>query len=340
MANAEARAPGVVKLFGEHAVVYGKLSVAAAISLYSTVTVSERRGTDLRIALSDFSDFSVSLDKRRLGLLYTRYKNKKSLNDYASLNSDIDTKVLPFATIAARLTNEFGANILGREARITSEIPNQSGGASSAACSTAFTVAMLKSAGLELDDPTIIDVARDGERIAHLSEGAGRIDVTTSYLGGYVSTAKEGRREAIKTKINFVLIDTGPKKSTAETVGGVRKLYETDRENTERILGEIEECSVEGLKALSEGDLKSVGSWMYKDQELLRSLGVSSEGLDRAVELSRENGAYGAKLSGGGGGGLAIALSKTPKSLIRAMEEQGFKAYSAEVAFDGAKSYL
>lgn len=340
MEGTEVRAPGVVKLFGEHAVVYGKLSVAAAIGLYATVRVTERRGSGLRIVLLDFSEFILDLDKRRLGLLYKRYKDRKNIKDYVLANNEIENSLLPYATIAARLSYEFGVDVLGKEVRITSDIPKQRGSASSAACSTAFTVALLKSEGRTLEDSQIIDIARDGERIVHLNEGAGRIDVTASYYGGYASTRDEGKREAIKTKLNMILIDTGPKKSTEEMVGNVKRKYETEKEKTEKMLNEIEECSVEGLKALAKGDLKVVGGFMYKDQELLSELGVSSPGLDQAVELARENGAYGAKLSGGGGGGIAIAISRKPKELIRIMEENGFKAYSADISLMGAKEYL
>ncbi|HUB92440.1 MAG TPA: mevalonate kinase [Candidatus Saccharimonadales bacterium] len=340
MKTSEVRAPGVVKLFGEHAVVYGKLSVAAAVGMYATVSVEETKGTELRIALLDFSGFAVALDKRRLGLLYRRYKNRKSLEEYITANSDIDPRLLPYATIAARLSKESGVDVLGRDVKITSEIPRQSGCASSAACSAAFTVAILSSAGESLGDKTAIDIARDGERVVHKSDGAGRIDVTTSYYGGYVSTAGGGRREEIGTRMNMVLIDTGPKKSTAETVGNVRKKYEAERDKTEGILNEIDKCAVEGLKALAEGDLREVGRLMYEDQELLRKLGVSSEGLDKAVGIAMENGAYGAKLSGGGGGGIAIAICRNSKELIGIMEGSGFKAYGASIALKGARSYL
>lgn len=340
MAAFEVRAPGVVKLFGEHAVVYGRLSVAAAIDMYATVSVRERRGTDLRIILQDFSEFSVALDRRRLGLLYRRYRGRESMQDFVGLNNDIDPKVLPYATIASRLANEFGVEVVGKEVRISSEIPTQRGSASSAACATAFTVAMLRSAGEALEDSIVIDIARDGERVVHLSDGAGRIDVAASYYGGYASTSDGGKREKIRTRLNMVLIDTGPKKSTAETVGSVRILYDKEKEKTEKLLDAIEDCSVKGLKALSKGDLKMVGEYMYKDQELLRELGVSSKGLDRAVELARENGAYGAKLSGGGGGGIAIAICKNPERLMRVMGENGFDAYPTSVTLNGAEKYL
>ena len=338
--NIEAKAPGVIKLFGEHAAVYGKLSVAVAISMYAKVSVRKRKDMNLKIILANFSDFTSILDKRTLSLVYKKYKGRKDIGEYISSVSGIDKRILPFATIAARLIGEFGIDILGNEITISSEIPMQSGGASSAACSTAFTVALLKLSEKTPEDSTVLDIARDGERIAHISEGAGRIDTATSYYGGYVSTAEGGRHEDVKTSMGIVLINTGSKKSTAETVGSVRKQYEENREKTEKILNEIEKCSIKGLEALKKSDLPEVGRLMYEDQMLLKELGVSSDGLDRAVEVCMRNGAYGAKLSGGGGGGMAIAIHKNPKMLVNAAEAEGFASYLAEVAFEGASYYL
>lgn len=340
MKKMEAKAPGVVKLFGEHAVVYGKLALGVAIDLYATARLTGSKRRELRITLLDLEGRAISLDENKLKDLYESYKKRKSISNYIEKNGKIDLEMLPYATIAARLANEFGLEVTEVEVEITSKIPKQSGCASSAACSTAFAVALIKNSGSELDDATVIDIARDGERISHKSEGAGRIDVATSYYGGYVSTAGEGRREQIKAIMDIILIDTGPKKSTAETVGTVRKLYDKDREATEKRLAEIEKCTIEGIKALSDEDLELAGRYMYRDHELLRDLGVSSKGLDKAVEIAKENKAYGAKLSGGGGGGLAIAVSKDPKILVKALMKERFGASIVGISFEGAKDFL
>jgi mevalonate kinase len=310
-----------------------------AVDMYATAMVHDTDSEEIDIILEDFDGISASFDKKALSSIYSSYKNKKSIRDYID-QSNINEHILPYATIASRLANEFGLKVTGKVVRITSKVPLQVGCASSASCSTAFTVALLRSVGKRLEDSVVIDVARDGERVVHKSEGAGRIDVIPSYFGGYTSTKDGGRREPIDVQLNMVLINTGPKKSTAETVGNVRKLYEKDREGTEKKLEEIEECAIKGLKALAKGDLVEGGKYMYRDQELLKELGVSSKGLDKVVELAKKNGAYGAKLSGGGGGGMAVAICKDPEALIKVMEENGFKSYVAKVALKGAKEYM
>ena len=49
---------------------------------------------------------------------------------------------------------------------------------------------------------------------------------------------------------------------------------------------------------------------MTRNHALLDSLGVTTDGLDRLVDLSTDAGALGAKMTGGGGGGAVIALGR------------------------------
>ncbi len=336
----EVKAPGVIKLFGEHAVVYGKLSVAAAIGMRASAKIGRASGNKFSISLPDLQVGSV-IERARMDDLYKSYRTNE-IKDFIGANSDIERAALPYAVIAARLYSEHHLNPFGAVAELTSEIPLQRGYASSAACSTALAAAFVKEGRIELSDSQIIDVARDGDRIIHSNPNAGAIDVNASYYGGVVSFgAKLGaKKEQCVPGIKIVLIDTGPKKSTAETVGHIAELYKRDKDYVERMTDVIQEYSLAGLDALRRGDMKRVGELMYSNHKALRALGVSSEGLDRAVELGRANGAYGVKLSGGGGGGIAIAVGADPNALAEQMNAAGFKSRVTEINNDGAYNYL
>ncbi len=336
----EVKAPGVIKLLGEHAVVYGKLAIAAGIDMNAKASSSQNDSNTLNIVLSDFNK-DVVLGAGTLKVLYDRYLNKQGIDEYVDW-ATLDKDILPYATIAARLANEFGMDVLGNEISITSTIPPQSGLASSAACSTAFVVALANAVGKSLPDEKMIDVARDGDRVVHKNPNAGAIDVSTAYYGGVVSFSKTAgaRKENITDSLGLILIDTGPKKSTAETVGHIAELYKQQKKYVEERTAKINNCSVNGLKALKAGNMKKLGALMYEDHELLKELGVSSNGLDRAVAIGKSIGAYGVKLSGGGGGGIAVAIAKDEGQLIKAMVEAGFKAYKTGLSTKGAKDYL
>ncbi|MEM3781495.1 MAG: mevalonate kinase [Candidatus Micrarchaeaceae archaeon] len=323
------RAPGVIKLLGEHAVVYGKLSLAMAIDMYATARAEDE--DSFSIWLADFGK-SKKFKIDELNGLYKAFMSRKSIEEYVSANAAY-SDFLPFATLLASANAEFG--ITPKKITLSSEVPIKKGFASSAALSTALSLALIN--GTSNNDTEAIELARVGEIVMHRSEGAGRIDVNTSYLGGFVTYSQKDGAKKLDASADFSLIaiDTGPKKSTAETVGHVASLMVQNKRETEHIMEEIEACTNAGLEALKKGDIKALGSEMFKDHELLRKLGVSSPGLDKAVELARKAGSLGAKLSGGGGGGIAIALSA--EGLEERMKREGFGCIRIRVSHAGAK---
>jgi hydroxymethylglutaryl-CoA reductase len=67
-------------------------------------------------------------------------------------------------------------------------------------------------------------------------------------------------------------------------------------------------------------------------QGQLNALQVSCAPIEELVQLARDNGAVGAKLTGGGGGGSVIALCpEGGAQVVRAMQAAGYQAM--EVAF-------
>ncbi len=340
MAGVVVKAPGVVTLFGEYASEYGRLLLCAAIRKYAAVSVAVRRDANLKVMLPDFSEFSMILDRRRLNHMQRQYRNRKSIDEYVRLNKDIDPRMLPYATIAARLAGEFGAEIFGKEVSIHSEIPIRKGCSGSAACYIAFTVAMLSAASRLLKDVEIIDIAMDGERIISRLQSTGALKVATSYYGGYMSSAKGGRIEKLGVMPNIVLVDTEDEKNRGEAAEDIRRLHEERRNEIEEIFAKMGECADGGLAALADKDLGAFGRYMYRDHELLRELGVSSEGLDKAVGIARENGAYGAKLTGSGRGGMAIVACKSTENMVMAMGENDLKAYATTISREGARKYV
>lgn len=350
----DVQAPAVVKLFGEHAVVYDKLAVAAAINLVANASLTRGEEGHLTLDLPNFNEYGVQANEEYLRNLFKAYK-EKSLQDFlAEFSSEETEKSLPLFVIAARLAYEHGVNVFGRYVSLDSEIPKSYGLASSAAICTAFTVSLINAdtEHADLTDEQIIDVARDGERIIHRNPNAGGIDVSASYYGGVVSFKKSRTPQAVPHKITgdvkLSLIDSGPKTSTAEMVARVRKRYD-DKETHDAITSifeEIDRCSIRGLHILETMDLndKSVlaelGSVMDQNQNALSRLGVSSERFDKAIRVANLTGAYGAKLSGGGGGGIALALMSPENSqdFIAAEDHNGFDVQEVEVTQRGAKS--
>ncbi|MGC8710494.1 MAG: mevalonate kinase [Candidatus Micrarchaeia archaeon] len=336
----QAIAPAVIKLLGEHAVVYGKFALAAAISIYARANAYYTSDNGFEIKLPDLG-VDERIGKDRLERLYRSYRAGSDFKEFVSLNKDINSNALPYATILARLTCEYKCVAEGVSVELNSDIPIQKGFASSAACSVAFTLAVAKTCMPNMPEKELIDVARDGDRVIHKNAEAGLIDVNTSFYGGILSYSKGSgtNTEHISVDFDLYVVDTGPKKSTAETVGHVAELYRLRRKETEHLLDNIDQCSRLGLERLKGGDLKGFGEVMYKNQELLKQLGVSSEGLDATVAYAKELGILGAKLSGGGGGGIAVLLAERNGSTDR-FKSLGFDVKKVSIDYSGAKGRI
>ncbi len=333
----EEKAPGVVKLFGEHAVVHGSRGLSAAVSVFATAKIEPNNGNELVIRLSNLDGMSASLSKEMLDDIYKEYASRESILAYKKRLAMFDANLLPYITIAARLQSEFMASLIGYDISISSEIPRQKGLASSAACSTAFTKVILHNAGIALPDEAVIDIARDGDRVVHENDNAGRVDVPPAYYGGIVKVTKEDFVPLkIKSELRLMLIDTGPKKPTSETVGNVTNLFKTNKEYAQSLCDQIDECVGLGIDALMNNDAKAIGRYMYKDQELLKELGVSSESIDDAVDISRETGMLGAKLSGGGGGGIVVAVpgEKISNEFYNRINERNYKIINTSIHYN------
>ena len=106
---------------------------------------------------------------------------------------------------------------------------------------------------------------------------------------------------------------TGVKSNTVDLINTVAKKREQYPEKIEQIFGAITKLTEEAKIKMVEGDWERVGKLMDFNQEYLRDLGVSSEKLEALIKAASDAGAWGAKLSGAGGGDCMIALAPPDK---------------------------
>lgn len=88
-------------------------------------------------------------------------------------------------------------------------------------------------------------------------------------------------------------------------------------------------------EALDAGDLKQLGALVNENHTLCQELTVSCQQLDDLVDVAREAGALGAKMSGTGRGGLMLAITPTPESqeaVAAALEKKAFKVWKTTFA--------
>ena len=75
---------------------------------------------------------------------------------------------------------------------------------------------------------------------------------------------------------------------------------------------------------------------MNENHTLLQMIEVSSKELDYLVEVARKNGSFGAKMTGGGGGGCILALTPgndLQEKVASAIKKEGFEVLKTRIGF-------
>ncbi|BEP17074.1 mevalonate kinase [Pyrofollis japonicus] len=313
MIDCVARAPGKIILLGEHWVVHGARAIAAAIGLYARA-IGSRSHED-----------GIVVRSRELGV-----------------TEDISRECKVFCNL--REAVNFLAKTSGREPWpanivIESDIPMGAGLGSSAAVAVAFSACYAALGGLSLDFSLISRAAYESEKIVHGRPSG--IDNTVATYGGFMIYHKERGftpLSDVRTEnIRLLVIDTGIPRSTGKAVALFSKRLNVLGAIGYRLLNIADSIVDETVRALKEGDPAKIGLMMDVAHGLLNAMGVSHEALEEVVHLARRLGAYGAKLTGAGMGGTAIALvSESNADIItKELVRKGYKVYDVEIGVGG-----
>ena len=209
-------------------------------------------------------------------------------------------------------------------------------GASAASC-VSLARALDDEFKLGLCIDRINEIAWEGEFAYHGTPSG--VDNTASCYGGLMLFwLKSGKKivEKIKVKepIRVVLGNSGISANTAELDGLVEDLNRKDPKLHSSRLKKVTEQVFAVKEALLKHDLKEVGKIITENHKILIDMGLSHKKLIELCNIALENGAYGAKLTGGGMGGFMIAL--TPEEELqervgKAIEERGFYVIKAQI---------
>ena len=214
-----------------------------------------------------------------------------------------------------------------------------SGVGASAAQATSLARAINDHFTLMWDDEKINIAAYEGERAYHGTPSG--IDNTASTYGGLIWFQKnlkggKNKMEILKSgkKMPLVISNTGITASTVEVVADVRKLKEGNPVKFEKKFNDYHMLAIDAKVALLEGDAISLGKLMTKNHKMLQEINVSGEVNDKLVNISLNNGALGAKMTGTGRGGLVIALAENEevqKNIANAIKAEGYDAWKTMI---------
>ncbi len=302
----ESTAPAKIILFGEHAVVYGEPAIAMAINIRSTVKINQGEKFLINGEAPDYKFHSYI--KKAIEL----YWKEGSLN--------VTTK---------------------------SMIPHASGLGSSAS----ITVSTVSSILALQNDWSKEKIARNSFEVEYLVQGtASPTDTSTVTAGGVVLVSrhepallwnieKEGKRWYINnidiSQLSLIIGCSTIKGITHEQVEKVRRYVNTSSFARE-VIKEIGNITISSIQALKNGDYKTLGDLMKKNQNLLSILGVSHPQIQSMIN-EIEKYSYGAKITGAGGGGCIIILTDEKDEVSKILKAGGWEAYQVKMDKEGVK---
>ncbi len=295
---------GKVILYGEHFVVHGVPGIVSAIDSSTDAEVKKAaKGINVR-------------DERKTAKGYSEEKRLQQLESIERMLKamGVDPKIALDIWVGGTL-------------------PGFSGLGASAASSVAIARAIAQELGMKISNEKINQVAYEAEK-AYAGNPSG-IDNTAATYGGLMWFKKNlgGGPDkveplSIKEPVEIVIGSTGKVANTKAMVEGVAERKNKNPQKYNPIFKRAEELAYEGRAALEFYNLKKIGDLMNENHRLLQEIEVSSKELDLLVELARKQGAIGAKLTGGGGGGCMVAL--TPGKELQGKVASAFKTAGYE----------
>ena len=301
-----AEAPGKIIISGEHFVAHGSNALAAAID--KTVKVySETSDKNSILSRVDNQVFNIRI---------------KPINPV----SVVRNKILEYLNRKERI-----------KITIESNIPRGSGLGSSSAISVATAASIASLFGEKLDKKTLYNIAFEGEKIIHGNPSG--IDVAASVYGGLILFNKNTVPTNIDllNKLQIIVSISGKTRQTSRMINHFTSTSNKLPYHFQSLVHSSSVLTHEAVNCLITQDLEKLGAIINFYNSILSSFGLGTEITDRMIETCLEHGAYGAKITGAGGGGSIIAIAPLTKIkiIIDELNSLGFKTFSIELPKQG-----
>lgn len=305
-------------LFGEHAVIYNRPCIVASVEHRISVSIEKRNDNnlildapELNIENKNISDLEKT-HLKKVSFILTAIRNFFKKYDVKS-GLDIKTK------------SEFSDKIgLGSSSAVIV--------AAIKGLSELFKIKMNEKEIFNLSYKTVLDV-----------QGLGSgFDVAAAVYGGilFFKTGGEIIKPIDIKNIPLIIGYTGIKADTPTLVKMVANQLSKEPNKINDVFNEIEDIVNLVKTEIENKDWKKVGHFMNLNQDLLRKLGVSSKELENLIKASLDAGAYGAKLSGAGGGDCMIAITDQGNfyNVKKAIEKAGGSVINAKIPAKGVRT--
>ncbi|MDP2585296.1 MAG: mevalonate kinase [Candidatus Levybacteria bacterium] len=294
-------APGKLMLLGEHAVVCNHPCIVTAVDQRMRVTAEIISEPIFSLQAPDVQITGYEKPINEIG--------KGDLPKGAKFVEIAVSNLLKNPEILKQVQNDK----LGIRIKTESEFSSQFGFGSSSA-STACTVkAVSELLGLNLTNKEIFDLSY--KTVLDIQGKGSGFDVAAAVYGGTLYFVTGGKTiEPLKIEsLPLIVGYSGIKADTVTLMNQVKASFTNRQDKLDEMFNNMEVLVNDAKTTFINGDFAKVGELMNKNQSLLKELGVSIDKLDNMIGAALKAGAYGAKLSGAGGGDCMIVLSPEDK---------------------------
>lgn len=292
------QASGKIILMGEHSVVYGEPAIAFPFQ-ETFISTSVESSTTMMLDCHYFS-----------GKLSEVPPHLKSVKEVVT------------QTLVALQQEKALFKIT-----LTSTIPAERGMGSSAATAVSIVRALFDYFDIPCTSERLLPLVDHAEKIAHGNPSG--IDAAATSGDKPIFFIKGHPLKTFPMNVShayLIVADTGIKGQTREAVSDVAHLFNQDKKQIAPRISELGRLAKLAKQAISADDVQTLGQVMNQAQDELKALSVSNDKLDQLVKTARDNGALGAKLTGGGRGGCMISLADSKEqatNIASALKENG-----------------
>lgn len=272
-------------LVGEHAVVHGQPAIALPFPLIGAESIVERSSGNVYLDSSLYRGPMEAAPTSLAGIVNTVKQTLKMLQ-------------VPYEDLLIR---------------IRSSIPPGKGLGSSASVAIAIVKSLFKFSNEKYTKEILLQLANISETFAHGAPSG--IDPLTITSKSPIWYKREEPIDYIypNGEFHFVVADTGRMADTKSAIDTVTTLIKNTPQKVNDTMNRIGEITFEAREALERSGKQLLGDLLDAAQKELETIGVSDMSLNRLIHVAKQEGALGAKLTGGGNGGCIIALAKDQK---------------------------
>lgn len=288
-------------LVGEHAVVHGQPAIAIPFPLIGVESIVERVIGNVYLDSSLYQGPMELAPKSLAGIVNTIKQTLKILK-------------IPYRDLLIR---------------IQSSIPPGKGLGSSASVAIAVVKSLFMYSNKEYTNEQLLQLANISETYAHGAPSG--IDPLTITSTSPIWYKKEEPIDYIQPngEFYFVVADTGQMADTKSAIDTVTGLLKATPKKVYSKIERIGDITYQVREALEKSSKQVLGYLLNEAQKELEAIGVSDSSLNKLIEFARQEGALGAKLTGGGNGGCIIALAQNEihsKQLSEKLKQFGAQA--------------